>query len=182
MFELGRNIFWALFSELFFVILALFLKDDKRKMIAILFLGTVFSGFIWFWGIMFSPSPSTASSDFSNYGILKDALDSVTTSNGAIYCTNWSSNTCTEYGNGETTIRNNSQYDLALYKEEGCYFNSTETKSKQWLLNSGEQVTAICPLTYNSATNLYDMEILVLYPQSGSNQGRTVVVVSYAVK
>lgn len=181
MFELGRNIFWALFSELFFVILAVFLRDDKRRMIVVLFLGSVFSGIIWVLGAMFSPS-SSASSDFSNYGILRDALDSVTTTNGAIYCTKQSSNSCIEYGNGETTIHNNSPYDLALYKEEGCYFNSTQTMSTQWFLDSGEQVTVICPVTYNSATDLYDLELLVLYPQSGTNQGREVVVLSYAVK
>jgi hypothetical protein len=47
MVELGRNIFWALLSELLFIVLAFILKDDKRKVVIVLVIGTILSGIIW---------------------------------------------------------------------------------------------------------------------------------------
>jgi len=47
MVELGRNVFWALLSELLFIGLAAILKDDKRKVVIVLIIGTIFSGIIW---------------------------------------------------------------------------------------------------------------------------------------
>lgn len=47
--ELGRNIFWAFFSEILFFILAIILKEDKRKVVIVLIVGTLISGAIGFW-------------------------------------------------------------------------------------------------------------------------------------
>lgn len=191
MYELVRNIFWAILTELLFVILAIILKDDKRKMTTVLIVGTILAGVVGFLtnsftraGNFFLTSPSSSSTDdtSSNYLALQSALDLVTTSSGGIYCQDISSNSCVNYSYGEATIHNNSPYDLILQNDQGCYFNSTQDISKQWDIYSGKQVTVICPLIYNSSENLYDMEITFIYPQSGSNQVREVTVISFQVK
>jgi len=46
--EFGRSIFWSLLAEIFFVGLAFVLKDDKRKVVAVLAVGTLFAGVIGF--------------------------------------------------------------------------------------------------------------------------------------
>lgn len=47
---LGRNLFWAFLSELAFVILAIFLKEDKSKVVMVLIIGTFISGIVGFGG------------------------------------------------------------------------------------------------------------------------------------
>lgn len=44
---LGRAIFWAVFSELLFIFLAVIIKDEKRR-ITVLVVGTIISGVIGF--------------------------------------------------------------------------------------------------------------------------------------
>lgn len=46
--ELGRNIFWSLITEIIIVGLAIVLKDDKRKVVVALAVGTLLAGFIGF--------------------------------------------------------------------------------------------------------------------------------------
>lgn len=46
--DIGRNLFGSLLTELIVIVLAVFVKDDKRKMIAILGIGTVLAGVIGF--------------------------------------------------------------------------------------------------------------------------------------
>ena len=60
--DLGRNIFWAFFTELLFVILAIVLKDDKRKVVTVLVFGTLIAGSVWF----FLPPSNTVSDDTVN--------------------------------------------------------------------------------------------------------------------
>lgn len=103
------------------------------------------------------------------------------TSNPAIWRIPSSSN---EPNYAEATIHNNSEYDLSLYHEKGCYFNSydnTETR-KQWNLNAGEQVTATCPLVYYEGNDLHYIEIMILYPQSGSNQASIITSIGFDIK
>lgn len=54
--EIGRNIFWAILSELFFVFLAIILKENKQKSILVLVAGTIISGIVGFWSLLFSPN------------------------------------------------------------------------------------------------------------------------------
>lgn len=61
MYELERNIFWAIFTELFFVILAIILKEDNRKMIIVLIFGTVLAGIIGFGKSIFASNSFIAS-------------------------------------------------------------------------------------------------------------------------
>lgn len=107
----------------------------------------------------------------------------IKTSNPATWCIP-SSASCNEPNYAEATIHNNSQYDLSLYHEDGCYFNSyndTE-KRKQWNLNAGEQVIAICPLKYYEGNDQYFVEIMFLYPQTGSNQASLIGMIGYGIK
>jgi hypothetical protein len=46
--ELGRNFFWSLLTELAFVILAVLLRENKRRMILVLSIGTFIAGVIGF--------------------------------------------------------------------------------------------------------------------------------------
>jgi len=46
--ELARNIFWSLLTEIIFVGLAVILRDDKRKMVSLLLVGTILAGVIGF--------------------------------------------------------------------------------------------------------------------------------------
>lgn len=69
--DLGRNIFWAIFTELLFVVLAIVLKDDKRKMVTVLVIGTLLAGIIGFWKPLFqfvlSTIPNSALSTYPTY-------------------------------------------------------------------------------------------------------------------
>jgi hypothetical protein len=48
MIDIGRNLFGSLLTELIVIALAILVKDDKRKMIAILAIGTILAGIIGF--------------------------------------------------------------------------------------------------------------------------------------
>jgi len=46
--ELGRNLFGSLLTECIIIVLAILVRDDKRKMVAILGIGTILAGVIGF--------------------------------------------------------------------------------------------------------------------------------------
>jgi hypothetical protein len=48
MIDIGRNLFYALLTELIVVIIAIFAKDDKKKVLTILGIGTLLAGFFGF--------------------------------------------------------------------------------------------------------------------------------------
>jgi hypothetical protein len=50
MVEIGRNLFYSLAAEVIVVVFAILLKDDKRKVVLVLVLGTLIAGLIGFWG------------------------------------------------------------------------------------------------------------------------------------
>ena len=56
--EFAQNIFYAFVTELFFILLSIFLREDKKKVVAVLIFGTLLSGFIGYGGLAFDKTPS----------------------------------------------------------------------------------------------------------------------------
>jgi len=138
----------------------------------------------WYFEAQRILSNSAAGSSSSNVDILEYVFaNQIKTSNPAAWCIP-SSVSCNEPNYAEVTIHNNSQYDLSLYHEEGCYFDSYSNTSKrnQRNLNAGEQVVVICPLVYYAGNGRHTIEIMFLYPQSGSNQASLIGMFDYDMK
>jgi len=138
----------------------------------------------WYFEAQRILSNSAAGSSSSNVDILGYVFaNQIKTSNPAAWCIP-SSVSCNEPNYAEVTIHNNSQYDLSLYHEEGCYFDSYSNTSKrnQRNLNAGEQVVVICPLVYYAGNGRHTIEIMFLYPQSGSNQASLIGMFDYDMK
>ena len=129
------------------------------------------------------PSNSGPISNYSNSNveIIDQAWHSIDVTKGDIYCADLS-NPCESYNFGEATIYNNSQYDLGLQVEEGgCFFDFSNSIKPYWNLDSGEHVNVKCSIFYTN-NNFYQLNMIILYPQSGSNQATVQIGIVYLAK
>lgn len=72
--DFGRNIFWAFFTELQFIMLAIILREDKRKVIIVLTVGTLVAGCVGFILPVVLPNSSAISSTSSDVTRIDHAI------------------------------------------------------------------------------------------------------------
>lgn len=110
---LGRNIFWSFFTELLFVILAIALKEDKRKVVVVLIVGTLIAGTIGFGGALISGLTNISFSfpETSNNSPSSDTRDTTQINNSVTITElkNLTLNDQSYQGNGflDITLKNN---------------------------------------------------------------------------